>query len=422
MPALPASLSSLSQPAYRRFLPAQFIGSTGVWMQRIAQDWLILELTGSAAAVGLVVAMQFAPVLLLSLWAGVIVDRFPKRTLLVITQSTAAAMALLLGTLTLTGVVQAWMVFSIALVLGLVTVVDGPARQSMVADIVGPTHIRNAVSLNSSVFQFSGIIGPALSGTLVHAVGQGWSFLLNGAACAAVATIIFSIRPTSATIAAPGERRPNGGLRAGLAYIRRTKEVFWAIGLVALAGLFAFNLPVLLAAMADTEFRTGVSGYSLLTTLNAVGALGGGIWSARRTSTSRLRGLAAGLGMLGLLYALMALVPGQPLFAVLLVAAGFCALMFLIGANSMVQLTAAPEYRGRVMSVYIMVLLGGQSIAGPLIGRFSDAHGPRSAMLLCGIAIVALSAALALLIARQAHLRIGLQQGRRVRRPQIVPR
>lgn len=408
MRRLPATFSALNEPAYRRFLPAQLIGSTGVWMQRIAQDWLVLQLTGSAAAVGLVVAMQFAPMLLLGLWGGVVVDRFPKRRLLVITQSTAAALALLLGVLALTGVVQAWHVYAIALTLGLVVVVDGPARQAFVSELVPPHQIRNAVSLNSTAFQFSGVVGPALSGLLVTLVGQGWSFVVNGLACSAVAAIIFSLKPLYSL---PAPKRAPGALRQGLRYIVQKSEVFWAISLVALAGLFAFNLPVLLATMADTEFGTGVTGYSVLTTVNATGALIGGIWSARRSAATRLRSLTVGLGSLGLVFAVMAVVSNQLAFTALLVASGIATMAFLIGANSMIQLTVTPEVRGRVMAVYTMALLGGQAIAGPAIGRFSDAFGPRPALVLCGVSILVVTALLAILMARQAHLRLALHRG-----------
>lgn len=408
MRRLPATFSALSEPAYRRFLPAQLIGATGVWMQRIAQDWLVLELTGSAAAVGLVVALQFAPMLLLGLWGGVLVDRFPKRRLLVISQASAAGLALLLGVLALTGVVQAWHVFAIALALGLVVVVDGPARQSFVGELVPPHQIRNAVSLNSTAFQFSGVIGPALSGVLVALVGQGWSFVVNGLACATVAAIIFSITPLYARPAPP---RVPGALRNGLRYILDTSEVFWAIALVALAGLFAFNLPVLLATMADSEFGTGVTGYSLLMALNALGALVGGMWSARRSAVSRLRSLTGGLGLLGLLFVVMAFAASQWAFSLLLIISGVASLTFIIGANSMIQLTAAPEVRGRVMSVYTMALLGGQAISGPVVGRFSDAFGPRPALVLCGASILVVTVLLAALMARQAHLRLALHRG-----------
>ena len=179
----PRTLAALSVPNYRLFLSSQVVATTGLWMQRIAQDWLVLELTGSVTAVGVAVALQFLPVLLFGLLGGVIADRYPKRRILIITQSVAAALALILGTLALTGTVQAWHVYVVAAALGFVTVVDNPTRQVFVSELVGPRHMQNAVSLNSSVFQFGALVGPALSGLLIAAVGQGWSFLINAAAC-----------------------------------------------------------------------------------------------------------------------------------------------------------------------------------------------------------------------------------------------
>lgn len=403
----PTALSALEVPAYRRFLGAQFVGSTGLWVQRIAQDWLILEITGSAAAVGLVVMLQFAPMLLLGLYGGVLADRFPKRKLLMVGQATAAALSALLGVLALTGTVQAWHVYAIAVCLGLVTVIDQPSRQAFVSELVGPKHLRNAVSLNSSVFQFSGLLGPALSGVLIHAVGQGLSFLINALACVIVTFVLSTAR---ASHAVPPRPRMKGQLVDGLRYIRRTPTVAWAIGLVALAGLFGFNMPVILAAFADQDFHAGVQGYSLFTSLQAVGALLGALAAARRTERTRMRTLTIALGGVGVFSLLLSVVHNYVLFCAILIAHGFCALTFLIGANSLVQLTTAPEVRGRVMSVYTMMLFGGQAIASPLLGRFTDALGPRVAILTCGVAIAVLVTVLAALIGRQSHL------GLRVRR------
>jgi len=191
---------------YRLYLSSQVVATTGLWMQRIAQDWLVLELTGSVTAVGIAVALQFLPVLLFGLVGGVVADRYPKRRILMVTQSLAALAALTLGTLALTGMVQAWHVYLVATLLGFVTVVDNPTRQVFVSELVGQQHIRNAVSLNSSVFQLGALLGPAASGALIHAVGQGWSFLLNAASCLLVVTMVAIIRPAGpATPVAAGE-------------------------------------------------------------------------------------------------------------------------------------------------------------------------------------------------------------------------
>jgi len=392
---------------YRLYLSAQVVSNTGLWMQRIAQDWLVLELTGSVTAVGVVVALQFLPVLLFGLLGGVIADRYPKRTILMITQSAAALVALTLGSLALSGVVQTWHVYLLATVLGFVTVVDNPTRQVFVSELVGPQHIRNAVSLNSSVFQLGALVGPALSGLLIHAVGQGWSFLLNAASCLVVVTMVAIIKPRRAAVA-PAGSAGKGQLREGLGYIRRTSEIAWCILLVAAMGLFGLNMPVILAAFAKTEFDLGVGGYSLFSSLNAVGALTGAIVSARRRGTVRLRVLVATLIALGSMVMLASLAPTPWVFGGLLVLVGFCTLLLLTGTNSLVQTKAGPHLRGRVMSVYLLVLLGGQALGGPSVGWLIDQVGARSAMFACGgmVALVAVAAGLAM--ARRSHLTLSL--------------
>jgi MFS family permease len=385
------------------------VATTGLWMQRIAQDWLVLQLTGSVTAVGIAVALQFLPVLLFGLFGGVIADRYPKRALLIITQSVAALMALTLGVLALSGAVQVWHVYAVATVLGFVTVVDNPTRQVFVAELVGDEHIRNAVSLNSSVFQFGALLGPALSGLLISAVGQGWSFLINAASCLLVVGMLIVIKPRvtpgrAERLAAGG--RPKGELRAGLQYIKATSEVGWTIVLVASMGLFALNMPVILAAFADDVFTSGVGGYSLFNSLTAIGALAGALLSARRRDMVRLRTLVATLCTLGLLLVAASLAPAVWLFGALLVAVGLMNLLFLTGANSLVQMTTAPELRGRVMGVYILVLLGGQAIGSPAVGWLIDHVGARESLLLCGglVALVAFGSGLAM--ARGSRLKI----------------
>ncbi|MGI8457755.1 MAG: MFS transporter [Propionibacteriaceae bacterium] len=402
----PRSFAALEVGNYRLYLSAQMVATTGLWMQRIAQDWLILELTGSVAAVGIAVALQFAPVLIFGLFGGVIADRFPKRRILMVTQTTAALLAVSLGTLTLSGHVAAWHVYLIACLLGFVTVVDNPTRQVFVSELVGPTHIRNAVSLNSSVFQFGALLGPALSGLLIHAVGEGWSFLINAAACSLV-VIMLAVLRSPQVVREPGSGA-NGQLRQGLRYIARTSEVGWTIALVGGLGLFGLNMPVILAAFADQEFRTGVSGYSIFNSLSAVGALTGALISARRREKLRLRVLVTCLATLSVVVMVASLTPYIWLFGALLVGVGLTTLLFLTGANSLVQMTTTPALRGRVMGVYILVLLGGQALGGPTVGYLIDHFGVRPSMFLCGgmLALVALVASLG--IAKQSHLSLSL--------------
>jgi MFS family permease len=401
-PRWPRTLAALEVRNYRLYLSSQIVATTGLWMQRIAQDWLVLELTGSITAVGVAVALQFLPVLLFGLVGGVIADRYPKRRILLITQSVAASMALTLGLLALTHTVQAWHVFVVATILGFVTAVDNPTRQVFVSELVGTRHIRNAVSLNSSVFQFGALLGPALSGLLIHAVGQGWSFMINFGSCLLVVTIVAIIRvPKTSTRA---QVRAKGQLREGLAYIKQTTEVAWTIVLVGTIGVLGLNMPVILAAFAEHEFGTGVGGYSLFNSLTAIGALTGAILSARRTEVLRLRMLVSVLSGLGVILILASVAPTIWLFGAMLIGSGLLTLLFLTGANSLVQTRSDSAVRGRVMSVYIMVLLGGQAIGGPAVGWLIDHFGARPSMFLCGGLVTVMALLTGLAIARQSHL------------------
>ena len=393
---------------YRLYLSSQIVATTGLWMQRIAQDWLVLQLTGKVSAVGFAVALQFAPVLIFGLFGGVIADRFPKRRILMITQGTAALMAATLGTLALTHTVQVWHVFVIATILGFVTVVDNPTRQVFVSELVGRDHIRNAVSLNSSVFQFGALVGPALSGILINAVGQGWSFLINACACLGVVTMVFVLKVPNSTTAdgTAAEAAPKQPWTDGLHYIRDTSEVRWTIVLVGVIGLLGSNMPVILSAFANNEFKVGVSGYSLFNSLVAIGALIGALLSARRSERQRLRGLVGGLAGLGVALAVASQAPTSWLFGAILVGAGLCTLTFITGANSLVQMTTPAELRGRVMSVYLLVLLGSQAIGGPTVGWLIDQIGPRASMAGCGLAVLGVTIVAGALMARQSNLRL----------------
>lgn len=409
----PRSFAALQIRNYRIYFCSQLVANTGLWMQRIAQDWLINQLTGSAAAVGITVACQFLPVLIFGMFGGLVADRLPKRRVLMVTQSVAATLAGLLGLLAITGVVQAWHVFAIAVMLGFVTVVDNPTRQAFVSDLVGREHIRNAVSLNSSVFQLGGLVGPAISGVLIHAIGQGPSFLINGAGCLLVVTLLGIMTVKDTVGAAPAQHESIGRQIAdGLGYIRRTPEVLWAIVLVAALALFGLNMPVILTAFATNVFTSGVGGYSLFNTLVAVGSLAGALLSARRTGVARLRLLVGCLAVLGICLILASRFGWEPLFCITLVGIGMATLTFMTSANSLVQMTAPAAVRGRVMSVYLLMLLGCQAIGGPIVGAVVDQIGVRSTMLICGsiVALAAIGSGLAM--GRQSQLRLTLHARR----------
>ncbi len=420
----PRSFAALEVRNYRIYVASQLVANTGLWMQRIAQDWLIAQLTGSAAAVGITVACQFLPVLIFGMFGGLIADRFSKRRVLMITQSVAAGLALLLGVLASTGVVQAWHVFGIAVLLGFVTVVDNPTRQAFVSELVGHRHIRNAISLNSSVFQLGGLVGPAVSGVLINAVGQGPSFMINGGACLLVVTLLGIMTvPDGMAGSRPVEKTSiSRQFAEGLGYIRRTPEVAWTIVLVAALALFGLNMPVLLTAFATTEFTSGVGGYSLFNTLVAVGSLAGALLSARRSGGPRLRLLVSCLVGLGIALMLASLWRWELLFCLTLVGIGIVTMLFMTSANSLVQMTAPAAVRGRVMSVYLLMLLGCQAVGGPIVGAAIDHVGVRSTMLTCGaiVAVVALLAGLAM--ARQSQLRLSVGRTARLVPVQIVHR
>ncbi|CAM5713597.1 MFS transporter [Streptomyces hirsutus] len=279
--------SSLKVRNYRLFFIGQVVSNIGTWMQRIAQDWLVLTLTASSAAVGITTALQFLPMLLFGLYGGVLVDRLRKRPTLLVTQSAMALTSLALAALTLTGQVEVWHVYVAAFVTGLATVVDNPARQSFVAELVGPGQLQNAVSLNSANFQSARLVGPAVAGLLITGVGTGWAFLLNGVSFVAPLAGLMMMRARELHAVTPSPRG-KGQLREGLRYVAGRPELLWPIVLVGFIGTFAFNFPVYLSAFADDVFHGGAGAYSLFNTLMAVGSLAGALLAARR-GTARLR-------------------------------------------------------------------------------------------------------------------------------------
>lgn len=408
------TFSSLQVRNFRLFASSQLISNTGAWMQRVAQDWLVLSITNSPTAVGITTAMQFAPMLIFGLFGGVIADRYPKRRLLLITQSCACVLAAALAILTLAGQVTVWEVYLIAFLLGLVTVVDNPTRQLFANEMVGPAHLRNAISLNSSIFQLGGLIGPAISGLLINAVGGGWAFAINAASYAPVFVALLCIDESALRKTDPVVRA-RGQLREGLRYVAARPDLMWPIVLVGFVGSIGLNLPVVLSTYSKTVFHTGAAGYGVLNSMVALGSMIGALRSARRGQT-RLRGIIAAAGIFGALEAVTALSPDPVLFAVLLVAMGVAALTFLTAANSTVQLGTDAEIRGRVMSLYMLVLVGGTPIGGPLIGFITQHAGPRYGMLTSGLvpAVAALAVAVVLTRGRGQRLVIRLRAGGRL--------
>jgi len=407
---------SLRVPNYRRFAASNLVANTAVWMQRIAMDWLVLQLSGSVAAVGVTVFMQFTPMLVFGLYGGVIADRYSKQKLLIITQSLAAALAAVLAVLTLTGLTEVWHVYVISFLLGMVTVVDNPSRQVFVNELVGPKYLRNAISLNSSIFQLGGLIGPAVGGILITAVGGGWSFAINAVACLAVVASLCTLR-RSELHAAPVAPRGKGQLAEGMRYVRDKPVIFWTVVMVAIIAVFAFNMPVFLAAYANNVYDVGAQGYGLFNSLVAAGALVGALASTRRTSI-RLSMVVGTAAALGVVQAVAGFAPTEVAFGALLVCIGVANLLFITGANSLVQMSSNVQIRGRVISLYILVLLGGQALGGPLMGWIVEAAGPHIAMMISGLVPALAAIVIAVLIARSASLRLSI--GLRGRRPTVT--
>ena len=393
---------SLTVRNYRLFAGANLVAMSAVWMQRIAQDWLALELTGSTAAVGLMSALQFGPMLLFGLLGGVIVDRCRTRTLLMITQSLTLLTSASLAVVVLLGVVQIGHVFAAALLLGFVTVVDNPARQVFTGELVGPRLLPNAISLNSSGFQLGGIIGPAASAVLLVSVGAGWSFAINAVACASTVVALSRLR-ASEMHTRPRAPRRRGQLVEGLRYAAAKPAILWTIVIMGVLAVFAQNLPVLLAGFADHVFHAGAGGYGVFNTLVALGALTGAILSTRRR-TVRLRTVV----LCALAYAVAqgttSLLPGQAAFGVGLVVTGLGWLLFITCANTLVQMSSNAGVRGRVMALYVLVLLGGQAVGGPVMGFVVEHLGARTGMLLSGAVPVVVIGVLAIVLTRRGLL------------------
>ncbi|WP_449374350.1 MFS transporter [Arthrobacter psychrolactophilus] len=361
------TFSSLKIRNYRIFASANIVAVIAVWMQRVAQDWMVLELSGSVAAVGITVFMQFVPSLLLMPLGGILADRYSKRLILMISQGAAGLLAALMAVLALTGHLEVWHIYLIAFVLGLVVVADQPARQVFVNELVGPTQLRNAISLNSSIFQLGGMVGPAVSGVLIMAVGGGWAFAANALACLITVVSLMMIR-SSELLTMPPVKRAKGQLMEGVRYALGKPTIFWPAVMAAVFAVFGLSLAVLMAAYANDVFKVGAGGYGLLNTLVALGALCGALASTR-IAKLRLRGVMTAAGSYGVLLIVASTAPNMFTFGAVMVVAGFASLLFLTSANQLVQMSTNVSIRGRVMSLYVMVLLGGQAMGGPTHGR-----------------------------------------------------
>ncbi|MEU5251198.1 MFS transporter [Streptomyces longwoodensis] len=412
--------SSLRIRNYRLFFLGQVVSNIGTWMQRIAQDWLVLSLTGSATAVGVTTALQFLPMLLFGLYGGVLVDRLPKRPTLLFTQAAMAVTGVVLAVLTLSGHVQVWHVYLAAFAVGLATVLDNPARQSFVSEMVGPEQLQNAVSLNSANFQSARLVGPAVAGLMITGVGTGWAFLFNGLSFVAPIAGLLLMRARELHVV---ERAPRGKgqLREGLHYVAGRPQLIWTIVLVGFVGTFGFNFPVYLSAFADDVFHVGAGSYSLFNTLMAVGSLAGALLAARR-GTAKLRVMIAAAALFGVLELVAAAAPSLWLFALLMAPIGMFGMTINVNANTAIQMGTDPAMRGRVMSLYMMVFLGGSPVGAPIAGWITDAYGVRAGLAVGGAISAAAAVTVGLVLARVGGLRLAVAWDHGHPKVRFVPR
>jgi len=396
---------SLRVRNYRLYAGGQLVSLTGTWMQRVAQDWLVLELTNSGTALGIVTALQFLPSLLFGLWGGLLADRYDKRKLLLATQTGLALVALILGVLDVTGIVQYWQVLVLALALGLVSAIDSPVRQSFVVEMVGPDDLTNAVGLNSTIFNSARILGPAVAGVMITAIGTGWAFVANGISSIAVLTALALMRPAELR-PSPAIDRIRGQLRAGLHYVRQRQDLLLTMVLVFVVGTFGLNFQITTALLAKQVFHRSATGYGLLSTALAVGACVGAVLATRRRTRPSLLFLLLAATAFGLLEILAGSMPGFGATALMLVLVGLAMLTFTTAANSSVQLGVEATMRGRVMALYLMCFLGGTPIGAPIVGWVANTVGPRWGMIGGGLVCMAMAVGMALYLVRRRSLHI----------------
>jgi MFS family permease len=381
------------------------VSNTGSWMQRVAQDWLVLQLThNSGTALGITTGLQFAP-MLFSMWGGVIADRYSKRRILMTTQTLMGGLALVLGLLALTGVVRIWQVYLLAFALGMVTVVDNPTRQAFAVEMVGKYGMANAIALNSAVFNLARIVGPAVAGLVIAAVGTPMAFLINAASYGAVILGLKLMRPEE-LYQVPRAPRSPGQLRLTLDYVRARPQLWTTMLLVFFVSTFGMNFQVTNALMSRAVFHTGASSFGLASTMYAVGALGGALVAARR-SRPTLRLLIATSFAFSVLEVATGLMPDFWTFALALIPTGLALLTYTTASNSTTQLNTSPEMRGRVMGVYMMIFLGGAPIGSPLAGWIAAEFGARMSVISGGVISLVATIAVTCLLARMrgTHVR-----------------
>ncbi|PRY00647.1 MFS transporter [Allonocardiopsis opalescens] len=394
---------SLAVRNYRLFAMGQIVSNTGTWMQRVAQDWLVLQLTdGSAIALGVTTALQFLPMLLFGLWGGVLADRYPKRRVLLISQALMGVIALGLGLLALTGTAQVLHVYAFALALGVVTVIDNPTRQTFVVEMVGKHDLANAIALNSAMFQFGRVLGPAVAGLAIAAIGTGPVFLVNAASYIGVLAGLYAMRASELHTTEPVPRA-KGQLRAGLSYVNGRADLKLLLVLLAFVSLFGTSLQPTVALMTTQVFQTGAGEFGLAATMLAVGSLGGALLAARRARPRLRLPLLSALAFGAVLIA-TAFVPNYVGFLLVLVPLGVLLLTFNTAMNAMFQLSVDPQMRGRVMGLYMLLFAGMAPIGAPVFGAIAELSGARAALVVGGAMSVLVAVVITALLARSERV------------------
>jgi MFS family permease len=375
-----AMFRSLSGINYRLWFAGALVSNIGTWMQRTAQDWIVLTMLtdNDAVAVGVTMALQLGPQLLLVPWSGLIADRFDRRKLLMATQTAMALLGVALGFMVLFGVAELWHVYAFAFALGVVSAIDAPARQAFVSELVSEKDLPNAVSLNSASFNAARLVGPAAAGLLTVAVGAGWVFLINAVTFAATLLSLALLRRDKLRVA-PRAPRAKGQLLEGFRYVSKRPDILAIMIAVFIIGTFGLNFAIFTATMARVEFDHGAGEFGLLSSVLAIGSVTGALLSARR-ERPRMRIIFTAAAAFGIACAVAAVMPTFLTFALSLILVGFASITFMTTANSFVQTTTDPVMRGRVMALYMAIFVGGTPIGAPIVGWAANEFGPRWAL------------------------------------------
>ena len=401
-----AMFRALENPNYRVWAGGALVSNVGTWMQRVAQDWLVLTVltNHSGTAVGVTTSLQFLPMLLLGPYAGVLADRYRKRRILFWTQTAMGVCGLIIGLLVVTGAAQLWQVYAAALALGIAAAVDGPARQAFVSELVGPDNISNAVALNSASFNSARLTGPAIAGVLIAWIGTGPVFLLNAASFVAVIISLARVKAAQLQPTAPVVRGKHQVVE-GLQYVRQRPDLVLILFMVGILGAFGMNFTVTNSLMSTAVFGVGPEQFGLLGSIMAVGTLAGALLAARR-SGPRLRFMLGGALTLGIFTLFSSISPVFWVYAVVLIPVGLASITFLNSCNTTIQLSVEPQFRGRVLALYLAILQGGTAIGAPLMGWIGTEFGARWAVAAGGAVVLMTGVAAVVMVGRRSQATI----------------